>query len=79
MPIRAHLAEHAAFEPEEIQAMSSAFELACADLQIFAGDERGREIIAARIIDLAATAVSTPQRCTSASSRKLISACSRAS
>ena len=53
MPIRAHLAEHAAFEPEEIQAMSSAFELACADLQVFAGDQRGREIIAARIIDLA--------------------------
>ena len=53
MPIRAHLAEHAAFEPEEIQAMSSAFELACADLQVFAGDQRGREIIAARIIALA--------------------------
>jgi hypothetical protein len=53
MPIRTHLAENAAFEPEAIQAMSTAFELACADLQVFAGDERGREIIAARIIAFA--------------------------
>jgi hypothetical protein len=53
MPIRAHLAEGAVYEPEAIQAMSTAFELACADLQVFAGDQRGREIIAARIIALA--------------------------
>jgi len=33
--------------------MSTAFELACADLQVFAGDQRDREIIARRIIDLA--------------------------
>jgi hypothetical protein len=51
MPIRTHLAENAAFEPEAIQAMSTAFELAC--VQVFAGDERGREIIAARIIAFA--------------------------
>lgn len=33
--------------------MSKAFEDACIALQIFAGDERGREIVATRIIDLA--------------------------
>jgi hypothetical protein len=53
MPIPTHLAEHAAFEPEAIQAMSTAFELACADLPIFAIDQRSRKIIAARIIDFA--------------------------
>ena len=47
-----HIADHSAFEPEEIQTMSTAFELACADLAVFAGDQRGREIIAKRIIDL---------------------------
>ena len=52
MPIRAHLSEHAAFEPEAIAAMSTAFELVCADLRVFAGDERGREIIATRVHDI---------------------------
>jgi hypothetical protein len=33
--------------------MSTAFELACADLRVVDGDQHGREIIAARIIDLA--------------------------
>ena len=33
--------------------MSKAFEEACIALQVFAGDERGREIIATPIIDLA--------------------------
>lgn len=53
MPIRTHLSDSAAFDPEAIAAMSTAFELACADLQIFAGDKSGREVIAIRIIDLA--------------------------
>ena len=53
MSLRAHLPDGTAFEPEAIQAMSTAFELACADLQVFAGDQRGREIIATRIIELA--------------------------
>jgi hypothetical protein len=53
MPIRAHLSDTYAFEPEAVRAMSTAFELACADLQVFAGDQRDREIIARRIIDLA--------------------------
>jgi hypothetical protein len=33
--------------------MSKAFEEACIALQVYAGDEKGREIIATRIIDLA--------------------------
>jgi hypothetical protein len=49
MPIRPHLTDPAAFEPEAIQAMSMAFELACA----VCGDIPGRQIIARRIIDLA--------------------------
>ena len=57
MPIRMHLSEPAAFEPEAIAAMSAALEQACASLHVFAGDQRGREIIAARIIDLARTGV----------------------
>lgn len=53
MPIRKHLTDHSSFDPEAVQAMSTAFELACADLRVFAGDEDGRQIIATRIIDLA--------------------------
>jgi hypothetical protein len=53
MPISVHPSEQNAFEPEAIQAMSTAFELACADLHVFAADQNGREIIATRIIDLA--------------------------
>jgi hypothetical protein len=53
MPIRVHLSDNCIFEPEAIQALSTAFELSCADLEVFAGDQRGREIIATRIIDLA--------------------------
>jgi hypothetical protein len=53
MPIRKHLADKTAFGPTAIEAMSKAFEEACIALQVFAGDEKGREIIATRIIDLA--------------------------
>jgi hypothetical protein len=53
MPIRQHLDDQCAFEPEAIAAMSKAFEQACARLHVFAADQRGREIVAARIIDLA--------------------------
>lgn len=41
------------FDPDAVNEMSIAFELACADLAVFANDQRGREIIALRIIDLA--------------------------
>ena len=60
MPIRAYLSDTCAFEPEAVQAMSTAFELSCADLHVFAGDQRGREIIATRIIDLARDGVIDP-------------------
>jgi len=53
MPIRKHLTDKRAFGPAAIEAMSKAFEEACIALQVYAGDEKGREIIATRIIDLA--------------------------
>ena len=55
--ILAHLGEQTAFEPDAITAMSRAFEEACAALHVFAGDQRGREVIATRIIDLARAGV----------------------
>ena len=53
MPIRKHLTDKTAFGPAAIEAMCKAFEEACIALQVYAGDEKGREIIATRIIDLA--------------------------
>jgi hypothetical protein len=44
-----------AFGPGAVDAMSKAFEEACNALQVFGGDEKGREIIVNRIIDLART------------------------
>ena len=60
MPIRPHLSATCVFEPEAIQAMSTAFELACADLQVFPSDQNGRETIATRIIELARRGVIDP-------------------
>lgn len=57
MPIRKHLRNTTAFEPEAIAAMSRAFEDACAALHILATDERIREIVATRVIDLARAGV----------------------
>jgi len=56
----AYNADVCAFEPEQISAMSQAFQEACNALRIFAGDERGREIVATRIIDLARSGVVDP-------------------
>jgi hypothetical protein len=53
MPIRKHLTDKTAFGPAAIETMSKAFEETCIALQVGAGDEKGREIIATRIIDLA--------------------------
>ena len=53
MTMHTYLPRTNAFDPEAILTMSIAFELACADLRVFEGDERGREIIATRIINLA--------------------------
>jgi hypothetical protein len=41
------------FEPEALDAMAQAYEEACIALHVFAGDQRGREAVAARIIELA--------------------------
>jgi hypothetical protein len=51
MAIRKHLTDQTAFGPAAIEAMSKAFEEACNALQV--SDEKAREIIATRIIDLA--------------------------
>lgn len=56
MPIRSYLEDHAAFEPDEIEAMSKALEDACNALHIN-GHPHDREVIAARIIDLARSGV----------------------
>ena len=60
MPIRPYLADKAAFGPDTITAMSKAFEEACIALRVFAGDEKGREIVATRIIDLARNGLVDP-------------------
>ena len=52
MPIRRYLEDNAAFNPDAIKAMSEALERACAALHVN-GQLRDREVIAARIIDLA--------------------------
>jgi hypothetical protein len=52
MPIRRYLEDNAAFGPEAITAMSEALERACAALHVN-GQLRDREVLAARIIDLA--------------------------
>jgi hypothetical protein len=57
MPIRRYIKDSAAFEPEAITAMSKALDEACIALSVFAGDQRGRETIATRIIDLARNGV----------------------
>jgi hypothetical protein len=53
MPIHHSLPEMTAFEPDALAAMVQAFEGACASLHVVDGDDRGREIIATRVIDLA--------------------------
>ena len=60
MPIRKHLTDKTAFGPAAIEAMSKAFEEACIALQVYAGDEKGRETIAAHIIDLARNGLIDP-------------------
>jgi hypothetical protein len=53
MAIRSYLDDSTVFEPEALHVMSLAFDEACNKLHVFAGDQRGREAVAARIIDLA--------------------------
>ena len=56
MPIRPYLGDSAAFGPEAIEAMSKALEETCKALHID-GQIHDREVIAARIIDLACNGV----------------------
>lgn len=58
MGIHLHLTEQSSFEPEAVQAMARAFDESCIALNVFAGDEEGRRIVATRIIDLARSGVS---------------------
>ena len=60
MTIHAYLPRTNGFDTEAILAMSIAFELACADLRVFADNERGQEIIATRIIKLALQGTTDP-------------------
>ena len=52
MPIRRYLNDKAIFDQAAIEAMSAALDRVCAELRV-SGDDRDREIIAVRIIDLA--------------------------
>ncbi len=52
MPIRQYLRDQSAFGPDAIKVMSDALERACLALNVN-GHLRDREVIAARIIDLA--------------------------
>ena len=53
-----------AFEPEDIEAMSLAFEAACKALKIQPGATREREAIAVRIIELCRRGERSPTRLT---------------
>lgn len=48
-----YLEDQPVFEPDALRAMSQPFDDACNALHIFAGDEHGRQVMAARVIDLA--------------------------
>ena len=56
MPIRQYLEDRATFDPDAIAATSAALEQACSALHVN-GHLKDREIIAARIIDLARNGV----------------------
>ncbi len=56
------LKDRAVFEPEITHAMSVAFDEVCQALNLTAGLEREREVIAVRIIELARRGEHDPQR-----------------
>jgi hypothetical protein len=56
------LKEQSVFDPEATNAMSAAFEAICAALEIPAADDRGRETVAMRIIELARRGERDPTR-----------------
>ena len=61
--IRAHLSG-GTFEPEDIEAMSLAFEEVCRALEIQIGATREREAVASRIIELCRRGERNPGRLT---------------
>ena len=61
VPVRAHLSG-GAFEPNDIQAMSSAFEEVCKALEIQPGATHEREVVAVGIIELCRRGERRPAR-----------------
>ena len=63
MPVRADLSG-GTFEPQDIEAMSLAFEEVCKALEIQPGATREREAVAVRIIELCRRCERSPARLT---------------
>jgi len=45
------------FEPEMVQVIAQAYEECCVMLQVFAGDELGKQVIAVRVLELARSGI----------------------
>jgi hypothetical protein len=58
--MQAYIKDSGAFDPEVVSAMSKAFADTCNALKIFAGDKRGREVVANRIIEIARSGMVDP-------------------
>jgi hypothetical protein len=58
-PITVYLEGSAAFDADDTWAMSQAFTESCNALGVFNGDDRGREAVAVRIIELAHSGVTS--------------------
>jgi len=56
------LRQQSAFDPEATSAMSAAFDAVCDALNLAPSDARGRETVAARIIELARRGERDPAR-----------------
>ncbi len=56
------LKDRAVFDPEAVQAMSTAFDEACRALKLPDGAKRERETVAVRIIELARRGERNPER-----------------
>ena len=62
MPIRQFLGKHAAFEPDDLKAMSEAFSRACARLKLSMTQDALVEMVARRIIRAALSGERDPER-----------------
>jgi hypothetical protein len=58
--MQTYIEDAGAFDPEIVSAMSKAFAETCNALKISAGDERGREAVAVRIIEIVRSGVVDP-------------------